>query len=185
MRFDVVIGNPPYNNDIYLDFIHLGYGIADKVCMITPIKFWCKADKVNERFRNRFNKHIKHIVCFRNTHDIFDIGEPAGIAYYLIDHNTYDKVQAKFLCKKNELFYSNSYEVKEADRLELLPDKLVKLKDKILWNRESIHEYIGFRRQVYVGEQERGIENKDRLVGETEDIMQERTNNDSRTSKSK
>ena len=24
MKFDAVIGNPPYNNDIYLDFVILG-----------------------------------------------------------------------------------------------------------------------------------------------------------------
>ena len=36
MKFDVVIGNPPYNKDIYLDFVTLGHTLASKYdCWIT------------------------------------------------------------------------------------------------------------------------------------------------------
>ena len=43
MKFDVVIGNPPYNNDIYLDFVELGHKLADKCsCWITPAKWQAK-----------------------------------------------------------------------------------------------------------------------------------------------
>lgn len=43
MTFDVVIGNPPYNNDLYLDFVQLGYKLSSNyVCMITPAKWQAK-----------------------------------------------------------------------------------------------------------------------------------------------
>lgn len=43
VKFDVVIGNPPYNNDIYLDFVTLGDQLASKAtCMITPAKWQAK-----------------------------------------------------------------------------------------------------------------------------------------------
>lgn len=43
MKFDVVIGNPPYNNDLYLDFVQLGYQLSSNyVCMITPAKWQAK-----------------------------------------------------------------------------------------------------------------------------------------------
>lgn len=28
MDFDVVVGNPPYNNDMYLDFVMIGHELA-------------------------------------------------------------------------------------------------------------------------------------------------------------
>ena len=41
MKFDIVIGNPPYNNDIYLDFVSLNMGLSSKaVCMIMPTKHY-------------------------------------------------------------------------------------------------------------------------------------------------
>ena len=41
MKFDVVIGNPPYNKGMDLDFVDLGYKISNKyTVMITPAK--CK-----------------------------------------------------------------------------------------------------------------------------------------------
>lgn len=43
VKFDVVIGNPPYNNDLYLDFVQLGYQLSSNyVCMITPAKWQAK-----------------------------------------------------------------------------------------------------------------------------------------------
>lgn len=43
MKFDVVLGNPPYNDDLYLDFVKLGCKLAyDSVCMITPAKWTSK-----------------------------------------------------------------------------------------------------------------------------------------------
>ena len=43
MQFNVIIGNPPYNNDIYLDFVTQSFHLSkDYTVMITPAKWQAK-----------------------------------------------------------------------------------------------------------------------------------------------
>lgn len=43
MDFDVVVGNPPYNNDMYLSFVMIGHKLAKQfTLMITPAKWQAK-----------------------------------------------------------------------------------------------------------------------------------------------
>ena len=99
MQFDVVIGNPPYNRGADLDFVNFGYEISTKYCvMITPAK-WQTAE-ANQRvasqmsygqFRQKIVPHISHVVFYPCCKDIFDIYQPDGITFYIVDklvHNT-------------------------------------------------------------------------------------------------
>ena len=53
MRFDVVIGNPPYNNDMYLDFVTLGCQLSTKyTVMIIPAKWQAKTDGKPKNSKN-------------------------------------------------------------------------------------------------------------------------------------
>ena len=85
MKFDVVIGNPPYNNDVYLDFVTLGDQLATKyTCMITPAKWQAKGGEKNEAFRKNIVPRMSDIVFYPNSGDVFNIREVSGITYYLV-----------------------------------------------------------------------------------------------------
>ena len=85
MQFNVVIGNPPYNNDIHLDFVTIGFQLSTQFCvMITPAKWQAKGGKKNEDFRKNIVPHMSKIVFYPDCTDIFAIGDPGGIAYYIL-----------------------------------------------------------------------------------------------------
>lgn len=86
MEFDLVIGNPPYNNDLYLDFVTVAQHLSSKyTVMITPAKWQAKGGKKNEDFRKNVVPYMSKIVYYPDCCDIFTISEWDGISYYLID----------------------------------------------------------------------------------------------------
>lgn len=95
MNFDVVIGNPPYNKGMDLDFVDLGYKISDKyVCMITPAKWQTAADDYSgcasknidyKQFREKYVPHMSYVCFYPNCSDVFDIQERSGITYFLMN----------------------------------------------------------------------------------------------------
>lgn len=128
MKFDVVIGNPPYNKGMDLDFVDLGYKISNKyTVMITPAK-WKTADETQRiasamsygEFRQSYEPHMKYICFYPDCKDVFNIMQADGISWYLIDKlHTYDKctivnklnankvidsVSERNLCDSNTLF---------------------------------------------------------------------------------
>lgn len=89
-----IIMNPPYNNDMYIDFVTLAKNIAtDGVVPITPAKgINGKGGKKNEDFRGNIVPYISEIIYYPNCKDVFDITE-SGIAYYLIDTGSEHKTK--------------------------------------------------------------------------------------------
>ena len=71
MKFDILIGNPPYNNSIDYRFILLGFELnSDLMSMIHPAR-WKVADSLEaEQIRERFidNKKLSHISVFEAGH---------------------------------------------------------------------------------------------------------------------
>lgn len=72
MKFDVVIGNPPFqdetigtsDNPTYNDFMDESYKLAEKVILITPARFLFNAGKTPKSWNRKIlsDKHMK--VCF-------------------------------------------------------------------------------------------------------------------------
>lgn len=135
VKFDVVIGNPPYNNDLYLDFVFLGYKLSSKyVCMITPAKWQAKGGIKNETFREEIVPHMSKIVYYKDCKDIFDIAEPDGITYYLANKNDQDTHEINYICSKNAIF-NTGIEHKYCTDNVLIPKNICNIIDKVNSNK--------------------------------------------------
>lgn len=108
VKFDVVVGNPPYNNDLYLQFVTTGHEIASEyTLMITPAKWQAKGGKANEEFRKNIVPYMSKIVYYPCTEDLFDIREVSGISYYLMNKQINSERLIKIVCKRNSSIKSN------------------------------------------------------------------------------
>ena len=95
VKFDLVIGNPPYNKGMDLDFVDLGYKLSSQyTVMITPAKWQTTADDYSgcaskninyKKFRELYVPHMSYVCFYPNCSDIFDIQERSGITYFLMD----------------------------------------------------------------------------------------------------
>lgn len=81
VKFDVVIGNPPYqentngtsDNPIYHNFMELSYKVADKVCLITPARFLFNAGKTPKAWNKKMleDKHLKVVYYTQKSDQVF------------------------------------------------------------------------------------------------------------------
>ena len=131
VKFDVVVGNPPYNNDLYIPFATIGHELASQyTVMITPAKWQAKGGKLNEEFRRDIVPYMSHIVYYKDTKDIFDIGEPDGICYYIMGKQIYEEKQIKCICSKNKSLESD-WEIHDEKDVILLPRKILNVLGKM------------------------------------------------------
>lgn len=95
MKLDVIIGNPPYNKGMSLDFINRGHDFSTMyLSMIVPAKWEyynnntkTQAETItNSGLRDKINPYIKQIVFYHATLDVFDIELEGGVMYFLDDH---------------------------------------------------------------------------------------------------
>ena len=110
MKFDVVCGNPSYNNDLYIDFILKSHNISKNCHLwVTPAKWQFKSS--NKQFREVVLPYMSDVVYYPDEKEVFkSINVGGGIAYYLVDKK--DKHDKKYISTrfiKNNLFTSNSY----------------------------------------------------------------------------
>lgn len=102
MKFDVVIGNPPYNKGMDLDFVYKGFDLSTQYCvMITPAKWQTAADNqrvasktINyKQFREQLVPHMSKVVFYPDALDIFNISQVDGISYFLLDKDVHNKCE--------------------------------------------------------------------------------------------
>ena len=139
MEFDVVIGNPPYNNDVYLDFVQVGHSISSKyTCMITPAKWQAKGGDKNENFRKNIVPYMSKIVFYPDCSDVFEIAEMGGISYFILGKSPNQAIQVEEKCKLNALMNRNAiWETWDNRRvLDLESNSII---EKVLKYKKSIY----------------------------------------------
>lgn len=95
MKFDAIVGNPPYqesnktnsDNPVYHLFMDSAFEISEKVTFITPGRFLFKAGKTPDSWNNKIlsNKHLKVIMYKEDSNDVFpnvDIKGGVAITFY-------------------------------------------------------------------------------------------------------
>ena len=95
MRLDVIVGNPPYNNGMHLDFINRGHDFSTQFCLMIVPANWLYFNNnkksqaettTNRQLRDKINPYLKQIVYYKHTIDVFDIKIVGGLIYFLDDH---------------------------------------------------------------------------------------------------
>ena len=83
VKFDVVIGNPPYQEEakgtstsddpIYNSFMELSYQLADKAVLITPARFLFNAGKTPKAWNQKMlaDEHLKVIYFSQKSDEVF------------------------------------------------------------------------------------------------------------------
>lgn len=106
MKFDVVIGNPPYQQEgkgdnardepIYNDFMELSYKLANLVTLITPGRFLFNAGQTPKSWNKKMlnDEHLKIILYEQNSDKIFPRTDiKGGVAITLRDsHQQFGKI---------------------------------------------------------------------------------------------
>lgn len=100
MKFDVVIGNPPYQQEakgastrdepIYPEFMDLAYKLSSLATLITPGRFLFNAGQTSKAWNDKMlnNPHIKVVMYQQNSANIFPNTDiKGGVAITLYDEN--------------------------------------------------------------------------------------------------
>ena len=116
VKFDLVIGNPPYNKGMDLDFVDLGYKLSSQyTVMITPAKWQTTADDYSgcaskninyKKFREMYVPHMSYVCFYPDCVDVFNVSQSDGITYYILDQNLHAECTVENKCKINK--YLNS-----------------------------------------------------------------------------
>lgn len=151
--FDVVVGNPPYNNDIYLDFVTLAKAIqTQNVCMITPAKWQAKGGPKNEAFRKEIVPYMSKIVYYKYSRDIFDIWEHDGISYYLMDKEKHSTKMIAGKCS-NKSFEWKPYASNDCVLLSQIHKSIIsKAMNNNTGIEKNLEDYIRYSDLTYSGE---------------------------------
>ena len=96
MKFDAVVGNPPYqeiaqntsDKPVYNYFMDLAFKLSEKVTLITPARYLFNAGKTPQDWNNKIlnDEHFRVVLYTPNSTDIFpNVDIKGGVAYFYRD----------------------------------------------------------------------------------------------------
>lgn len=143
-KFGVVIGNPPYNNDAYLDFVDKGHKLADKyTMMITPAKWQAKGGAKNEAFRKNIMPYMEKIIYYPYTNDVFDVTSQGGISIIGITKELHVSKQLHIKKKHDKVFINEEDTELTSDRLTLYDERIEQITKKVSFGKRLKMQSLG------------------------------------------
>lgn len=109
MKFDNIIGNPPYNNDMYIDFMYNLNSLSNSdMLMIVPAKLFFNKELIQDKF-NKINRYIKKCIFYQCEGEVFKINMASGIAIFIIGKESRDTTHIKNISNVFESFNTDEF----------------------------------------------------------------------------
>lgn len=124
-KFDIIIGNPPYNQTIDLKFLEKSYSIGDKILFVHPTTWLIDEKEIQNKFinaKNLIKNHLEKLIIF-NGNKIFNIAlfVPCGITY--INKEYKGKIKVIDEINNVEIEYDNINQINKYSTMEYLSIK--------------------------------------------------------------
>lgn len=161
MKFDVIIGNPPYQLSdggaqasaipIYNKFVEQAKKLnPNYICMIIPSR-WMTGGKGLDNFRNTMihDRSIKVLHDFVDSSDCFTGVEIKGGVCYFLRDSSYNGVCHIVRHVSNEEFVSDRFLVEDGDEIFVREGRLLSIKDKVAKLAEPSFDTIISSRKPY------------------------------------
>ena len=110
MKFKHIVGNPPYNNDLYIKFLdklNNRYYTNDMI-VIVPAKLYFNKNIDTEAFKELF-KHIERCIFYQCEGEVFKINMASGISIFVIRNEKFDSTLVKNISNNFEVFNTDNY----------------------------------------------------------------------------
>lgn len=144
MKFDFVIGNPPYqemnscnkmSKSVYPDFVRGAKTIGRKVSLIMPAR-WTSGEsgpyKETKGFIDKMieGNHIKSFVLYQNSTELFNnVDIKGGVCFYVYDED-YSKDEVNYTFVENGIKKSTKVSFREADNIIIRFPELISVLKK-------------------------------------------------------
>lgn len=159
MKFDVIIGNPPYHEEdggagasakpIYNQFVNVSKEVTPTyLCVIMPSR-WMAGGKGLDEFRNAMlnDKHIAELHDFMHPEDVFPNTNNRGGVCYFMRNASYDNTEHKIkVVTYYENYFHTTYRALKINNLDIFvrDSQAISILDKIFNERDvvTIDNYI-------------------------------------------
>ena len=166
MKFDVIIGNPPYQlsdggnaasaSPLYHNFVEQALKLSPRyLTMIIPAR-WYAGGKGLDDFRNKMlnQSHISTLVDIANSADCFPgVNVAGGICYFLWERDyqgdckVINMKQGQFISKQTRSLHEYSYFVRDNTALTII-HKVLANKEKLMSDYVFSRNYFGLPTNV-------------------------------------
>ena len=136
-KFDIVIGNPPFNQMIDMDFVKKSYAISDIILFVHPSTWLLDEKGKQKKFKdtkNLISEHLESIELF-NGNKLFGIQlfVPCVITYINVNKSIEGIKCTDFINNKN-LTYNSILDINKYSDINIYP----KIKGKIFKHKENL-----------------------------------------------